>query len=236
MEAPAGQCEFANLKVLSVSSVSMPARLYLFLSAAALAGVMSALAGTAAPPPLPHVAGPYAGVSWVIADFDGDGRPDVLTSSVNGLDAAGYNHQIDLRAGSGGAQSSSFQVTGASRGLNLFARDVDGDHDLDLVITNGLSNAPVGVWINDGQGVFTQGDIAAYPSSIWRTLESNFLIAPSAFRDLCILRERRSSAAPPAAAYRRVLPPAHRTRGSGGYMWQAAPLSSPASSRAPPLL
>jgi hypothetical protein len=44
---------------------------------------------------------------------------------------------------------------------------VDGDGDLDLVIMSAWTLAPVGVWINNGHGDFTQGDLTAYPRSIW---------------------------------------------------------------------
>jgi hypothetical protein len=49
-------------------------------------------------------------------------------------------------------------------GLHLTPRDVDGDHKLDIVATVGFARQPVAVWINDGQGRFQQGDLAAYPS------------------------------------------------------------------------
>jgi hypothetical protein len=44
---------------------------------------------------------------------------------------------------------------------------VDGDGDLDLVVMSAWTLAPVGVWINNGHGEFTQGDPTAYPRSIW---------------------------------------------------------------------
>ncbi|MGH9667539.1 MAG: FG-GAP repeat domain-containing protein, partial [Bryobacteraceae bacterium] len=141
-------------------STLMPARTFSFLLAAAFAGCLGAHAAVPAPA-LPHLTGPLPGSSWVIADFDGDGRPDVLISTVDRRGAAEYRHRVDLRIGLEAEAHSSFQVVGSSRGLNLFARDVDGDHDLDVVITSVFSDAPVGVWINDGDGVFTEGDSSA---------------------------------------------------------------------------
>jgi hypothetical protein len=44
---------------------------------------------------------------------------------------------------------------------------VDGDGDLDLVVTSAWSFAPVGVWINNGHGEFARGDPTAYPRAIW---------------------------------------------------------------------
>src|SRR5262249_43954433 len=40
--------------------------------------------------------------------------------------------------------------------VNIAAVDVDGDHDLDLVINGRFTWQKIGVWINDGRGVFTQ--------------------------------------------------------------------------------
>jgi hypothetical protein len=45
---------------------------------------------------------------------------------------------------------------------------VDGDHDLDIIVTSGFARQPVAVWINDGRGGFDEGDLAAYPAWIWR--------------------------------------------------------------------
>jgi hypothetical protein len=56
----------------------------------------------------------------------------------------------------------------AGGGLHISARDVDGDHDLDLVITSTFGREPVGVWINDGHGRFTLGNADAYAKSIWQ--------------------------------------------------------------------
>jgi len=50
--------------------------------------------------------------------------------------------------------------------LHLSPRDVDADHDIDLVITT-LSGERVGVWLNDGRGQFTEGVSAQYPEWIW---------------------------------------------------------------------
>src|SRR5262249_34837190 len=43
-----------------------------------------------------------------------------------------------------------------------------GDNDLDIIVTTGAARRPVAVWINDGEGGFKEGDLAAYPSWIWQ--------------------------------------------------------------------
>jgi hypothetical protein len=102
----------------------------------------------------------------VIADLDGDGRPDFAIVRAEGWDSKGLRYRIELQLTTG-VSPSSFSVSAEKGGLRIVPRDVDGDGDLDLVVTSAWSFTPVGVWINDGHGGFTQGDLTAYSRSIW---------------------------------------------------------------------
>lgn len=104
--------------------------------------------------------------SAVIADLDGDSHADVAIVKPEGWGPRGFQYRIELRLTTR-AGTSSFSVAGETGGLRIVARDVDGDGDLDLVIKSARSLTPVGVWINDGHGGFTEGDPGAYPPSIW---------------------------------------------------------------------
>jgi hypothetical protein len=101
-----------------------------------------------------------------IADLDGDGRPDLAIVRAEGWGPNGFQYRIDLdlttRVG-----LSSFSVSAERGGLRIIPRDVNGDWDLDLIITSAWSFTPVGVWINDGHGGFTRSDPTAYPQSTW---------------------------------------------------------------------
>jgi hypothetical protein len=101
-----------------------------------------------------------------IADLDGDGLPDLAIARAEGWGPKGFQYRIGLdlttRAG-----PTSFSVSAEIGGLRIIPRDVDGDGYLDLVITSAWSLAPVGVWINDGHGRFTQGDPTTQLRSIW---------------------------------------------------------------------
>ena len=101
-----------------------------------------------------------------IADLDGDGRPDLAMVRAEGWGSNGFQYRIvlDLTTRVG---LSSFSVYAQRGGLRIIPRDVDGDWDLDLIITSAWSLTPVGVWINDGHGEFTRSESAAYPQSIW---------------------------------------------------------------------
>jgi len=100
------------------------------------------------------------------ADFDGDGRPDQAVVKVEGQGARGFSYRVELQL-STRRDLSVFHVSAAQGGLHIVPRDVNGDGELDLVVTGAWSRIPVGVWINDGHGVFTQGDAAVFSRTIW---------------------------------------------------------------------
>lgn len=107
-----------------------------------------------------------------IADLDGDHLPDVASGISTGHTPAGYSYRVDLDL-SGHTNQNSFSVLSEEpNGLNIEAIDIDGDHDLDLVITNRLSLKPIGVWINDGTGSFTPGDLGQYVFVAWQNRDS----------------------------------------------------------------
>jgi len=83
-------------------------------------------------------------------DIDGDGDVDLVQT---GDDASGTPQTILYRNDGSGAftEISNAGLAGASRGSSVFA-DVDGDGDLDVIVTSELGTA---LYRNDGTGVFT---------------------------------------------------------------------------------
>ena len=152
----------------TASSLSRCWRIPLLLVALTAGGACIASTGRVlSAPPLPMRSLQHLG--WAVADFDGDSQPDLAITKME-AQGAGYVYWLEFdlstkreadptrrRPGLPALASSVF-------GLHLTPRDVDGDHDLDIVITVGIARQPVAVWINDGQGGFAEGDLAAYPA------------------------------------------------------------------------
>jgi len=110
--------------------------------------------------------------SGVPGDFDGDRRVDFAHAEPQGMVNGAYRYRVDVRLSA--EPGTTFEVdSGAGGGLHIIARDVDGDHDLDLVITSAFGREPIGVWINDGRGRFTQGESRAYANSVWQEIEDS---------------------------------------------------------------
>ncbi len=128
--------------------------------------------GTAVPlfesAPLLNSGFPFAsrGTSGV-GDFDGDRHTDVAIARPQGLINGAYRYRVEVLLSS--QPDSSFDVdSGVAGGLHISTRDVDGDFDLDLVITSEFGREPVGVWINNGNGSFTKSQFTNYSASIWQ--------------------------------------------------------------------
>jgi hypothetical protein len=102
-----------------------------------------------------------------VGDFDGDNRADIAYAHPQGRVNGAWRYQVEIRLSA--QPGATFDVdSGEAGGLRISTRDVDGDHDLDLVITSAFGGLRVGVWINDGHGQFAQGAAESYPPSIWQ--------------------------------------------------------------------
>src|SRR5262249_55623027 len=103
-----------------------------------------------------------------VGDLDGDHVPDVASGINLGRTAQGYAYRVDLDL-TANLHAKPFSVFSSEpNGLEIRAIDVDGDPDLDLVITSRLLQQPIGIWINDGRGNFTPGDPSQYESAFCR--------------------------------------------------------------------
>lgn len=104
-----------------------------------------------------------SGLRFAIADLDGDRRPDLAYVETGRSDASQTDYWIRLQVTAG--QGQRILVVAPTGGLQIVARDVNGDHALDLVLTSAWLKQPVAILLNDGHGVFSQVDPSAFPAA-----------------------------------------------------------------------
>ena len=131
------------------------------------AGVLVLLAsclGLAAEKPWTLPSASASGSGWSLADLDGDRVADLANAGPGLREGSSYVHRVQIDLSRSG--TASFDVHGASAAIRLSLRDIDGDHDRDLVIFEPSSGLPVAVWLNDGAGHFTEADLHSYAQAI----------------------------------------------------------------------
>ena len=100
---------------------------------------------------------------FVIADFDGDQKPDFATVDIDQTFIHLTNYSIHLQLSQG--LESEIGLTAPSGGLQLIPRDVNGDDSLDLVVRTVFDSNLVAVLLNDGHGRFTLAKPELFPSA-----------------------------------------------------------------------
>lgn len=119
----------------------------------------SAAAANQNPPSSSFVPGPQ----FAIADFDGDIRPDLVSvqAEVNSSGNTGYWIQLQLSA----VGRQSIRLVAPAGGLLIEARDVNGDHAVDLILATAWFRQPVAILLNDGHGGFSRVEPTAFPEA-----------------------------------------------------------------------
>lgn len=123
------------------------------------------------------VSSPAHSSSFSIADFDGDGHPDLARIQISASNFGTATYSIQLRLTSSGQHL--IQFTAPVGGLQIQARDVNGNHALDLVVTTAWLRDPVAIFLNDGHGGFSRAATGEYPEAFqqqktnWTRLPSN---------------------------------------------------------------
>jgi|SRR5580698_234270 len=138
-----------------------------FLVTCAIAGALACTEPPAATPGT-DVTGPSAssagpGLQFAVADFDGDHRPDLVGVQAGQGSVARTNYWIQLQLSAAGQQTIS--LVAPSGGLQIAARDVNGDQIPDLILTTTWLGQPVAIFINDGHGTFTRVETSAFPEA-----------------------------------------------------------------------
>jgi hypothetical protein len=131
--------------------------------AGALAFAATAEADTGADVPRPSTTSVGPGLQFAVADFDGDHRPDLVGVQTGQSNVARTKYWIQLQLSAAGHQTIS--LIAPSGGLQIAARDVNGDQIPDLILTTTWLGQPVAIFINDGHGTFTRAEPSAFPEA-----------------------------------------------------------------------
>ena len=134
-----------------------------FLPLILLAGTIAGAAAASADAPRPSAVSIGPGLQFAVADFDGDHRPDLVgvESGPNGISRTNYWIQLQLSA----AGRQTILLVAPAGGLQIAARDVNGDQIPDLILTTSWLRQPVAIFINDGHGTFTRVAPDAFPEA-----------------------------------------------------------------------
>jgi len=148
--------------------------LLLFLG---LAGRIAAAGADVQNPPVTSL-GP--GPQFTIADFDGDLIPDLVSIEAGPCNPGNGRYWIQLRLSGAGRES--IQLVAPAGGLQIEARDVNGDHAVDLVLATAWFKQPVAIFLNDGHGRFSRAEPTAFAGA-FRESTTNWASGSNMARD-----------------------------------------------------
>jgi hypothetical protein len=171
---------------------------------------------------------------WMLADLDGDHEPDVAQGLALGRAKDGYFYEVQLQLSSDASARSFFLFHNNALGLRIIAHDIDGDNDIDLIISDRFLGEHIGIWLNDGRGRFSESRPGLFASSL--PADFAFLPADAGFgTQQTGIRERRRPAHSLAAArYVERLPLRHSTPGRYPVEWTVHFAVDPLHQRPPP--
>jgi hypothetical protein len=107
------------------------------------------------------------GQQLAISDFDGDLHPDLASVQAGATASGSTDYWIQLQLSAVGRQS--IRIVAPAGGLLLEARDVNGDHAVDLILST-LFRQPVAIFLNDGHGSFSRVAPSAFPGAFGNLL------------------------------------------------------------------
>jgi len=167
-------------------------RLLLLLAAGSAFQALAAEAGNSE---LPILYGAPSASGWVLADLNGDQQIDLASASSGLSDTGGYAQEVRVTLGASHETFFHFQSRGAT--VELSSRDVDGDHDGDLIVFEPLSNQPISVWLNDGAGSFHEAPLANFKALWGAQPGSSWLVRVQRLPLIAISEDRTQTAVPP---------------------------------------
>lgn len=97
------------------------------------------------------------------ADLDGDRQTDFATAGALRADSAGSGYLLEISLRLSGQASGTITVRTAQAAGRIWARDLDGDADRDLILES-FDRVPLAIVLNDGGGRFHQVGLEEYPT------------------------------------------------------------------------
>lgn len=122
-------------------------------------------------------------VTSVLADFDGDARPDI---ALGRYEWPRYRIEVHF---SRRPSAVSFGVPAREWGIVLLALDVNGDARVDLAAVSAHHAHPVAVWFGDGHGGFRRGKTRGW--TLWRAQADGYTKAPTRGGEISLASEDR---------------------------------------------
>ena len=171
----------------------------------------------------------FPDAQFAIGDFDGDRRPDLATVEIARFNSHHSRYWISFQLTKGRLQT--IGITAPAGGLVLFARDVNGDRALDLVLVTAWRHELVAVLLNDGAGNFAAADPTQFQiNSI--SSERQMGIVPRVPEDRTVLSFQYSALRGPG----RKIPATRESEPAFSHAWHPAVTLFPSSvsGRAPP--
>jgi len=99
------------------------------------------------------------GLSFAIADLDGDLRPDFASIQTGSNNSEGTDYWLQLHLAAG---RQSIRLVAPPGGLVIEARTLKGRNAADLVVTTAWFRQPVAVFRNDGHGSFSRAKLTTF--------------------------------------------------------------------------
>jgi hypothetical protein len=189
--------------------ILLPACVLLFLGAC----FPTLLPGAAIHDARVPAAGPR--LPFAIADFNGDSRPDIASVQAENKESANTSdYWVEVRLS--GCGSRLFRLVAPSGGLHVEARDVNGDHAIDLVLSTAWLGQPVAILLNDGHGHFHRVEPTGFPQAFRRSKTNWAVSTTRAIEPIGVVQEARTASCAQAGSALRL-----------GLDARAVPISNP---------
>lgn len=175
-------------------------------------------------------AGP--GLPFAFADFNGDNLPDVASIQPGNRDSANTSeYWIEIQLSGSGSRL--IRLVAPVGGLQLEARDVNGDKAIDLVLSTAWLSQPVAILLNDGRGRFREVEPSNSPEAFRRSKTNWAVRTTHTVEPIGVVHESRTS---PCVREGRALRLTSDIRAAqiSNPVFASAPLLAGCAGRAPP--